>query len=144
MCSSQFKFKSRFVSWKCSELLHSGLKWGEGEGGERGSSTRAETHLILDRNHKNQSALVNEIVGDSLEKVRLGYLKLKCKLNSISSEILHSPVTVIRKQKRQTDTKERNIIGKMAEARTARRPPPQQPAPQLEGLHQVSLIFIYL
>ena len=111
---------------------------GGGGGGEWGSSTRAETHLILDRNHKNQSALVNEIVGDSLEKVRLGYLKLKCKLNSISSEILHSPVTVIRKQKRQTDTKERNIIGKMAEARTARRPPPQQPAPQLEGLHQVS------
>ena len=40
--------------------------------------------MILDHNHnltKNQSALVNKIVGDSLEKVRLGYLKLVVGLN---------------------------------------------------------------
>jgi len=30
----------------------------------------------------------------------------------------------------------------MAEARTARRPPPQQPAPQLEGLHQVQFRLV--
>ena len=60
---------------------------------------------------------------------------------SYSSEILHGQFKAIRKQKRQTETKKRNIIGEMAEARTARRPPPQQPAPQLEGLHQVSLTY---